>query len=224
MAVGARDPLMDLSLANQDSKGAGNCGGHDRPRFELRTFEDVGELEQVWRDLERRASTPLFLSWDWIGCWVREASLMPIVLIGRAAGAIVLLGILTPSATRGWLPVTMRGLQLHMTGDTGQDVITIEYNGFLVAEDLAGRLEADAIAFLLSGLTIDGHRCEELHLKNVPAVLEKSVRASGFRFREIQHKPSWRIDLADIRAAGKQYPGLPQCEHASTDPAVDAPV
>jgi hypothetical protein len=99
----------------------------------------------------------------------------------------------------------MRGLQLHMTGDTGQDVITIEYNGFLVAEDLAGRLEADAIAFLLSGLTIDGHRCEELHLKNVPAVLEKSVRASGFRFREIQHKPSWRIDLADIRAAGKQY-------------------
>ncbi len=196
---------MDLSLAKQDSKGAGNCGGHDRPRFELRTFEDLGELEQVWLDLERRASAPLFLSWDWIGCWVREASLPPIVLIGRAAGAIVLLGILTPSARRGWLPVTMRGLQLHMTGDTGQDVITIEYNGFLVAEDLAGRLEADAIAFLLSGLTIDGHRCEELHLKNVPAVLEKSVRASGFRFREIQHKPSWRVDLAAIRAAGKQY-------------------
>jgi hypothetical protein len=82
---------MDLSLANQDSKGAGNCGDHGRhhARFELRTFEDLGELEQVWLDLERRASTPLFLSWDWIGCWVREASLTPIVLIGRAAGAMV---------------------------------------------------------------------------------------------------------------------------------------
>ena len=107
----------------------------------------------------------------------------------------------------------MRGLQLHMTGDTRQDVITIEYNGFLVAENLAGRLEADAIAFLLSGLTVDGHRCEELHLKNVPSGLEKSVRASGFRFREVQRKPSWRIDLAAIRAAGNQYLG---CLSANT--------
>src|SRR6478736_5083693 len=44
-----------------------------------------------------------------------------------------------------------------------------------------------------------------IHLKNVPAVLERSVRASGFHFREVQRKPSWRIDLAAIRAAGKHH-------------------
>jgi len=195
---------MDLSLAKEDRQATGACGGC-HARFELRTFADLGELERLWLDLEQRTSAPLFLSWDWIGCWIREALLQPVVVIGRAEGAVVLLGIVTSSARRGWLPVTMRGLHLHMTGDTRQDVITIEYNGFLVAEDQVGKLEADAIAFLLSGLVVDGHRCEELHLKNVPAVLEQSVRASGFHFREIQRKPSWRIDLAAIRAVGRPY-------------------
>ena len=34
------------------------------------------------------------------------------------------------------LPIAVHGLQLHMTGDPQQDVITIEYNGFLVESDL----------------------------------------------------------------------------------------
>ena len=103
------------------------------------------------------------------------------------------------------MPITVDGLQLHMTGNPQQDVITIEYNGFLVEHDLVGKIEADAIAFLLGGITLDGHRREELHLKNIPAALERSVRASGFHFREVQRKPSWRIDLAAIRAAGKRH-------------------
>ena len=59
--------------------------------------------------------------------------------------------------------------------------------------------------FLLGGIAIEGHKRQELHLKNIPAPLEQSVRASGFHFREVQLKPSWRIDLAAIRAAGKSY-------------------
>ena len=70
---------MDLRLATEDRQAAGDCGGPDprHARFELRTFEDLDELEQVWLELEQRTSAPLFLSWDWIGCWVREASLPP---------------------------------------------------------------------------------------------------------------------------------------------------
>ena len=145
-------------------------------------FKSPTELEQVWLDLERRAAPPFFLSWDWIGCWVREASLHPAILIGRAEGRVVLLGILTPSTRRILLPITVDGLQLHMTGNPQQDVITIEYNGFLVEHDLVGKIEADAIAFLLGGITVDGHRREELHLKNIPAALERSVAREWFPF------------------------------------------
>ena len=107
MAVGTRDSLMDLSLAKEDRQATGACGGC-HARFELRTFADLGELERLWLDLEQRTSAPLFLSWDWIGCWIREALLQPVVVIGRAEGAVVLLGIVTSSARRGWLPVTRR--------------------------------------------------------------------------------------------------------------------
>ncbi len=173
--------------------------------FEICTFKSPTELELVWLDLERRAVPPFFLSWDWIGCWVREAALHPPILIGRAEGRVVLLGILTPSTRRVLRSITVDGLQLHMTGEPQQDVITIEYNGFLVEHDLIGKIEAGAVAFLLGGIAIEGHKRQELHLKNIPAALERSVRASGFHFREVQLKPSWRIDLAAIRAAGKSY-------------------
>jgi CelD/BcsL family acetyltransferase involved in cellulose biosynthesis len=173
--------------------------------FEICTFESSTELEQIWLDLERRAVPPFFLSWDWIGCWIYEASLHPPILIGRAEGRVVLLGIVTLSTRHVLRSITVDGLQLHMTGNPQQDVITIEYNGFLVEHDLVGKIEASAIAFLLGGIKLDGHRREELHLKNIPAALERPVRASGFHFREIQRKPSWRIDLAAIRAAGKHH-------------------
>jgi CelD/BcsL family acetyltransferase involved in cellulose biosynthesis len=199
MALGAGDQIVGLSPpASIDTHTVA-------VHFEVSTFKGVAELEQLWLDLEQRAAAPFFLSWNWIGCWLQETSLHPPILIGRAEGRVVLLGVLTQSVRRGLLPITVHGLQLHMTGESRQDVITIEYNGFLVEHCLSGKIEADAIAFLLSGITIDGRRCDELHLKNVPAALERSVGASGCNVREVQRKPSWRIDLAAIRAAGKHY-------------------
>ena len=173
--------------------------------FELRTFEDPSELAQLWQDLEQRADPTVFLSWDWIGCWVREALPQPVVVIGRAGERIVLLGVLAPKTRRILPAVNVHGLWLQMTGDPRQDVITIEYNGFLVERDLPSQIQADAIAFLLGGQTVSGVRRKELHLKNVPAALELPVRASGFGFRELARKPSWRIDLAAIRVQGKSY-------------------
>ncbi len=173
--------------------------------FELSRFENLEALLHIWQDLEQRAAPAFFLSWDWIGSWIQEASLHPLVLIGREGERIVLLGVLTPSARRDVLPVTIHGLQLHMTGEPGQDVITIEYNGFLVERDWAGKVEPAAIAYLLGGATVDGRRRDELHLKNIPVSLEQSVCASGFYAREVQRKPSWRVDLAAMRAAGRQY-------------------
>jgi CelD/BcsL family acetyltransferase involved in cellulose biosynthesis len=190
MALGARSPLSTDAVPAE---------------FELRTFDDLLELERLWLDLEQRSVATFFLSWDWIGSWAREASPRPVVLVAHADGRVVLLGIVTP-VTRRILPaVSINGLWLQMTGDPREDVVTIEYNGFLVDQGFAGRIEADAIAFLLRGVTVGGARREELHLKNIPAALEASVRASGFQFRELQRKSSWRIDLATIRAAGNRH-------------------
>jgi CelD/BcsL family acetyltransferase involved in cellulose biosynthesis len=117
----------------------------------------------------------------------------------------VLLGALASSSRRDVLPITIHGLQLHAIGDAQKDIITIEYNGFLVDNDWAGWVEADAIRFLLNGGVVNGHRRDELHLRNISAELEHVVAASGFYYSALQRKPSWRIDLAAIRAEGREY-------------------
>jgi CelD/BcsL family acetyltransferase involved in cellulose biosynthesis len=174
-------------------------------RFEIGTAMSQDELEAAWLDLEARASPPVFLSWDWIGCWIAELSPRPFILTGQADGRIVLLGALASSARRDVLPVTIHGLQLHTVGDPQRDIITVEYNGFLVDRDWVGKIESDAIAFLLSGIPIGGKRHDELHLRTVAADLAGVVSTSGFRFRELHRKPSWRVDLAELRAAGRRY-------------------
>ena len=174
-------------------------------RFEIATFSDLSTLQRIWLELEQRAAPSFFLSWDWIGCWLHEASLHPTVVIGRVDERIVLLGIVMPSTRRDVLPIAFHGFQLHMTGDPQQDVITTEYNGFVVDDAWTGRIESEAVAFLLSGVVVEGQRRDELHLKNIAAGFQQTVDASGFAFREVQRKPSWRVDLEAIRAAGKQY-------------------
>ncbi|MEJ0020208.1 MAG: GNAT family N-acetyltransferase [Acetobacteraceae bacterium] len=175
------------------------------PRFELTTWNDLAALRAMWCELEQRAVPDIFLSWDWVGCWIAEVGRDPAVLVGRAGGRIVLLALLLPYRRRDLLPFAIQGLQLHMTGDGAQDVITIEYNGFLVDAGWAGTIEADAVAYLLSGVAVEGHRRDELHLKNVPASLDACIEAAGLPRRELQRKPSWRIDLAAVRAAGGSY-------------------
>jgi CelD/BcsL family acetyltransferase involved in cellulose biosynthesis len=165
---------------------------------------ELDELRAMWLDLEQRAAPHVFLSWDWIGCWLHQAELRPVVIIGRTDATHVLLGVLTPGRRRDVLPIILHGLHLHMTGDPRQDVITTEYNGFLVDRDHAGRLEREAIAFLLSGIVVSGHRRDELHLKNA-ATEHQSLVPDHVACRVVQRKPSWSVDLAAIREAGRQH-------------------
>lgn len=174
-------------------------------RFEISAAMSYAELERVWLALEQRALPHFFLSWDWIGCWIAEAALQPVVLIGRADERIVLLAALVPSSRRDVLPIATHGLQLHATGNRQQDIITIEYNGFLVDRDWAGTVESAAITFLLDGINVAGQRRDELHLRNIATDLEPAVAATGFAVSELQRKPSWRIDLAALRGTGIGY-------------------
>ncbi len=158
-----------------------------------------GDLAPVWRDLESRADAPFFLSWHWIGTWIRTIADAPLLLTGRAGGVVVLLGLLTPSRARVLRLWPMRALRLQTTGDERRDVITIEYNGFLVARAWQGVAETEAIAFLTRG-----RRCDELHLRGVPE-RPQALPAPGLITQIAARKPSWRVDLGAIRQSGRPY-------------------
>ena len=182
--------------------------------FEIETDLPAPSLAQLWRELEARSDCHFFLSWDWIGCWVAEIGQPVSVLIGRRAGQVVVLGVLVSSPRRGRLPLKIFGAELHNTGDPEKDVITIEYNGLLVARDVTDIAAEDAaIRFLLSDQTAAGRaaapRIDELHLRNVVrtyAADAPSSQGAGGLLRELAwSKPSWQVDLDAIRASGCTY-------------------
>src|SRR5258705_2675894 len=96
----------------------------------METLDCIARLETSWKELEARATHSFYLSWLWIGTWLRHLpkAAQPHVLVARASGKIVGLAIIC--RRRAW------GLGLHAgtrwllneTGDTRFDRFDIEYN------------------------------------------------------------------------------------------------
>jgi len=174
-------------------------------RFEISQEIEPNRLGAMWRDLEARADRPFYLSWDWIGCWMAETAIAPTVLIGRAGSEVVLLGILVPGQRRIAWPITIGGVHLHTTGELSQDVITIEYNGFLVDRRCSDAAQDEAIAFLFSRRRLGRARFDELHLYNVLHTHAAVAQSNGLAHAVIATRGSYRIDLEKLRETGRGY-------------------
>lgn len=173
-------------------------------RFRIEPMPHIDLLGDMWRELEGRADHSFFLSWVWIASWIEESGAAPVVLVGEAEGQVVLLGLLVPGRQGRVAPFAVNALRLHETGDSRQDVITIEYNGFLVDQQWSARAEREAVSFLLGETLPDGRSCDELHLRGVPqsgAVLADAPLQQSI----VSRQRSWRVDLDAIRASGRPY-------------------
>ena len=174
-------------------------------RFHIRTDLPRAALAPLWRELESRADPSFFLGWAWIGTWLAELDTTPPVLIGEADGAIVLLAIPFPYHRVEAGLIRVHGARLHTTGERGQDVIAIEYNGFLVDRAWIGRAERAAVAYLLGPARPGGRRCDELHIVAAREADREKLMPPGMLLQIPSVKPSWRVDLAAVRASGGDY-------------------
>ncbi len=140
-----------------------------------------------------------------MGAWIAGLPAAPIVLVGEAGGALVLLGLLVPRRRQGWRRA-LRGheFHLHSTGRNEDDVIAIEYNGFLVDRRFAGEAETEAVRWLL-GRTLGRQRFDELGIKAITEERAARYAPAGAVVRALMPKPSWRVDLEAVRAAGGDY-------------------
>ena len=128
----------------------------------------------------------------------------PWVLVGRLRGEVAVLGALTASRRHDLGPAHTAGMRLHTTGDPDLDVITIEYNGFLV-DPGCGETAEDAALDYLIGQPRAGGKCDELDLRNVSRRYQKYAARRRLVHRIAGSKPSYRIDLAVVRASGRPY-------------------
>ncbi len=89
-------------------------------------------IEHKWRELEQRSDQSFFLSWYWIGTWLKTINkpwkLLEVISDGQTVG----LGILVEHLTIRNGVIISKRLLLHRTDIKATDQIWIEYNDFLI--------------------------------------------------------------------------------------------
>jgi hypothetical protein len=164
---------------------------------------DFSALEAMWTDLERRSDATFYLSWSWIGSWLEEAGPADYVLVGRSGDEIICLGLLRRDVRRRHGFVRSRTLHLHETGVREEDIVFIEYNGFLLDRRFAG-LGPRAVSFLLANdRKLGGF--DELQMGGVVAGDHDAIRASGLKTYVYARKTTAFVDLGAIRKSGIDY-------------------
>ena len=99
----------------------------------LENLKSIAWLETSWKELEARVTHSFFLSWLWIGTWLRHIpdGAQPHVLVARSSSKIVGLAIIC--RRRAWSlgrHARARWL-LNETGELRFDRLFIEYNIYL---------------------------------------------------------------------------------------------
>jgi CelD/BcsL family acetyltransferase involved in cellulose biosynthesis len=170
-------------------------------------LQDIAGLEGCWKELEARAAHSFYLSWLWIGTWLRHLpkGTEPHVLTARASGRIVGLAIicrrrawqLGPQARRRWL--------LNETGDARFDRLFIEDNGILAERSSADAVSAACLEavmqlmrssdeFVLSGIDPD-----------VEVAAHRAVCSFGFVTEVKAADTAPWVDFAEVRRRGGNY-------------------
>jgi CelD/BcsL family acetyltransferase involved in cellulose biosynthesis len=173
-------------------------------RFSVEPAIDPQAIEPVWRDLESRSDGSFFLSWHWIGTWLKESACRPDLIIGRLGTSVVALAFLVNRrlCRRRWL--RSDSILLHETGDRRTDSVFIEYNGILVDRRFGRAAAGRCLEFLVKTKSVGAGAppWEELFLGGVPEDCHSLVQSSGLGLRVISARPTAAIDLATMRRNG----------------------
>jgi CelD/BcsL family acetyltransferase involved in cellulose biosynthesis len=179
----------------------------NRITFSVVPIDKLDHLETLWLDLEARADGSFFLSWQWIGCWLRECGLRPTAVVGRLDGRVVSLALFV--TRRVWRHYCLHAdtLFLHETGDPSLDITFIEHNGILVDRTLGAAAIERCLDFLI-GTRIVGTTSaawDEIYLGGVAADYAEHLERHGLSVRIAARKPSSMIDFTALRERRGNY-------------------
>jgi len=161
------------------------------------TYEP-SDLAVQWMGLETRADGGFFLSWQWIGSWLRVTGARPLLVQAQEAGETVALGLLVPARRRRWF-ISVDRLCLHETGHPCWDAAMIEHNSFLFAR----QAPAGLAAAVFRSLQAADPSWDEIVLGGVSLEFVASAEAAGLTIVIDRKSPDFGVLLAS--------PTQPQC-------------
>ena len=173
----------------------------------VETLQSISKLESDWKELEARATHSFYLSWLWIGTWLRHlpAGAQPHVLVARTSSKIVGLAIICRRRAWSFGPHARARWLLHETGDVRFDRLFIEYNNILAERSLADATRVACLEALAHHLRYS----DQLVLSGIDPDLELAACRSAGRaglLTEVKAEGTARwIDFAKVHQEGGNY-------------------
>lgn len=162
-------------------------------------------LGALWESLEKRSDHSFFISWAWIGCWLKTLpkDFSPLLLKAERAGQPVGLAILCMQTRPQFRIFKTPALYLNSTGDPYFDEITTEYNGFLVDRSGSANILHSMLRYLFDG---DRYACNELFIDGANDLHHiADVAPAGTRVLVGRVRGCYAVDLTLLRARGQSY-------------------
>jgi len=158
-------------------------------------------LQKEWEDLQRRSGASVFLSWQWIGCWLAVYQPLADVIRVLSGGELVGLALVVPVLETRHGFIRSRCLRLHQTGIPEQDQIWIEYNGFLASSGMEQPVSEAILHHLAAHSDWDEFVAGGIRSGVARSLTDISRLTSHIRWKA----PCYGVDLQQIRNSGKSY-------------------
>jgi len=115
-------------------------------------ISDFKVLEEQWLQLEQIANTSFFLSWKWIGCWLKTLTKGQKIYLIKAQknNLTVGLGLFVEQNIVRHFIIPSKQWYLHRTGKEEKDQIWIENNGFLLEKSNKSEIQNAMWHYLLA--------------------------------------------------------------------------
>ena len=117
--------------------------------------DDYSDLESTWREIERRAKTPVFLSWSWIKYVLSLASSDLHVLSVKADDKVVGICLFCIKETRLFHCLPIKQCYINRYGSNAMDQMWIEYNDFLVDHSDEATIKSAMLNYFFSNKLAD---------------------------------------------------------------------
>ena len=172
-------------------------------KIEISSSYDLAGLAAQWRALEQHADGNFFLSWRWIGSWLRATGAQPLLVMASESGKIIALGLVTPCRRKRHF-LSVNQLCLHETGAAEFDTLTIEYNNFLIAR----AAPTDTLSEILRALQSSGPGWDEIVLGGVEPHIASMAKTAGLHVETDRSSPVFGVDLSAATGQDSTSPNL----------------
>jgi CelD/BcsL family acetyltransferase involved in cellulose biosynthesis len=173
-------------------------------RMVVEPLPPLDALERMWRALDQTGAHSFYLSWTWIGTWLRAlphvtAPRLLRAMRGSKTRALALL-VRRKAKLGGILPVSQ--VWLNATGDPALDCTMIEHNGFASAASWGDELYRALVRWFATQC----NDADELVLPGIDSGWPPNVDDDVFRID--RRSPAYRTPLRSVAAEGGIEPLL----------------